>query len=71
MNPFDARVEERGGDRWVVSEAFELRLPPNLAAELDGWDGNPDDVEFGIRPEHVFDAGVRGDPGRVSGSTCA
>ena len=63
MNFFAARIEERGGEWWVVSDAFELRLPDEHDARLRGWTGDPGNVEFGIRPEHLFDVGVQGDPG--------
>ncbi|WP_313693008.1 ABC transporter ATP-binding protein [Halorarum halobium] len=63
MNFFAARVEERGGDWWVVSDAFELRLPDEHDAKLREWTGDLENAEFGVRPEHLFDVAVEGDPG--------
>ncbi|QLG28221.1 ABC transporter ATP-binding protein [Halorarum halophilum] len=63
MNFFTARVEERGGEWWVVSDAFDLRLPDEHDAKLREWTGDLGNAEFGVRPEHLFDVAVQGDPG--------
>jgi multiple sugar transport system ATP-binding protein len=56
MNFFDTSLEERDGEFWVVSELFELALPDAMDDRIRSWDGDPDDIEFGVRPEDLSDA---------------
>ncbi|MFB6154900.1 MAG: ABC transporter ATP-binding protein [Haloferacaceae archaeon] len=62
MNFFEVALEERGDETWVVSDTFELRLPEELVAPLASWDGDRSRVDFGIRPENLYDASLREDP---------
>ena len=61
MNFFDASVEEREGTFFVVSESFDLELPPQKAAKLEDYSGDLSRVEFGVRPEDLFDTAVHGE----------
>ena len=63
MNFFEADVEERGDDYWAVSDVFELRFPEAYGDHIERWDGHLSEAAFGIRPEHMFDASLRDDPG--------
>lgn len=58
MNFFDCELAERDGERWVVSDVFELRLPESMAAKLDSWEGSTENLVFGVRPEDVTDTTV-------------
>ena len=62
MNFFEAALEDRDGDIWVVSDTFELRLPEELVANLGSWSGDRSSVDFGIRPENLFDVALRDEP---------
>ncbi|WP_276302287.1 ABC transporter ATP-binding protein [Halorussus lipolyticus] len=50
--------DERDGDLWLLSEAFELALPDEMAAALSSWDGDRERLVFGIRPEDLQDAAL-------------
>lgn len=58
MNFFDVRAETDDDGVRVVGSAFDLRLPPSLAGALDGWDGDSDRLELGVRPEAFEDAAL-------------
>jgi multiple sugar transport system ATP-binding protein len=58
MNFFDCELDERDDGLWVRSDVFELRLPDEMAAKLDAWDGDTDNLVFGVRPEDVTDTTV-------------
>ncbi len=62
MNFFDASVEERDGEMVVVSEAFELTLQEAHAKTLREYDGDTSNMEFGVRPEDLYDASVMSPP---------
>jgi multiple sugar transport system ATP-binding protein len=58
MNFFDCDITERDGDLWVVSDVFELKLPEPMATKLDSWDGDVENLVFGVRPEDMTDTTV-------------
>lgn len=58
MNFFDASLEERDGEYWIVTNGFEVALPATMTDSVASWDGDPDDLEFGIRPENLSDAAL-------------
>ena len=58
MNFFDISLSERNDDYWVVSEMFELALPETMAERIRSWDGNSENLEFGVRPEDLSDAAL-------------
>jgi multiple sugar transport system ATP-binding protein len=53
MNLLDARLEAEDGVLVVSGHDFSLRVPPERAAGLDPYVGDP--VVVAIRPEHLFD----------------
>jgi multiple sugar transport system ATP-binding protein len=61
MNFFDVSLEERNDEYWVVSEMFELALPDMMGDRIRSWDGDMSNLEFGIRPEDLTDAGLHTD----------
>jgi len=61
MNFFDCELGERDDGLWVVSDVFELKLPESMAAKLDAWDGDTDNLVFGVRPEDMTDTTVVGE----------
>jgi multiple sugar transport system ATP-binding protein len=63
MNFFDCAVEEREGAHWAVADLFDLRFPDQETATIEAWDGDRSAATFGVRPEHMFDAELQGDPG--------
>jgi multiple sugar transport system ATP-binding protein len=56
MNFFDISLEERDGEFWIVSEMFELALPDAMTDRVRSWNGDPNDLTFGVRPEDLSDA---------------
>ncbi|WP_158056307.1 ABC transporter ATP-binding protein [Halorussus halophilus] len=58
MNFFDVSLAEREDGLWLVSEAFELAVPDEMADKLDSWEGNRDELVFGVRPENLHDAAL-------------
>ncbi len=58
MNFFDATLVERDDGYRVVGDAFELAVPDAFTDALASWDGDPDDLEFGVRPQQFADAAL-------------
>lgn len=58
MNFFDVSLDERNNEYWVSSEMFELALPNTMAERVRSWDGDLNNLEFGIRPEDLSDAAL-------------
>ncbi len=53
MNFIDCQLVERDGGFWVDTGAFQVRMPDAQNGELGTYAGKP--MEFGIRPEDIFD----------------
>ncbi|MFC7044253.1 ABC transporter ATP-binding protein [Halobacteriaceae archaeon GCM10025711] len=60
MNFFDVTLVDRDDDRWVSCDAFDLALPDAASEAVASWDGDPDALEFGVRPQHFADADLQG-----------
>lgn len=58
MNLLNARVEESNGDLRVKGHGFEFTAPEALKPGFSKAAGQ--DVILGIRPEHIYDRGARG-----------
>jgi multiple sugar transport system ATP-binding protein len=50
--------DEKAADYWLLSEAFELAVPDEMAAKLATWDGDHERLTFGVRPEDLRDAAL-------------
>jgi multiple sugar transport system ATP-binding protein len=53
MNFLDAVVEKRGADTFLKVAGFDIKLPADKAAAVEGYEGKT--VVMGIRPEHLLD----------------
>ncbi|MFB6160892.1 MAG: ABC transporter ATP-binding protein [Haloferacaceae archaeon] len=58
MNFFSVRAETDDEGARAVGDSFDLRLPPHLVEALEGFSGDPDELDLGIRPEAFEDAAV-------------
>jgi multiple sugar transport system ATP-binding protein len=58
MNFFDVTLHERNDGYRLVGDAFELAVPDAFADALASWDGDPGDLEFGVRPQQFADAAL-------------
>ncbi|WP_458209428.1 ABC transporter ATP-binding protein [Haladaptatus sp. NG-SE-30] len=58
MNFFDVEFVERDGDHRLVSDAFELTIPEDVASKLERWEGDHGRLVFGVRPENLHDASL-------------
>jgi multiple sugar transport system ATP-binding protein len=62
MNFLDAVVEKKGADTFLKVADFDIKLPADKAAAVEGYEGKT--VVMGIRPEHLND-----DPEVIAKST--
>jgi len=58
MEFFDCTVVERDGRLLVETDGFALALPARAVAAYEAYDGPPDGLELGIRPEDIEDASL-------------
>jgi multiple sugar transport system ATP-binding protein len=55
MNFFDVTVRKEGNGHVAESDVFEIGLSSDLAADVEEWDGDLDDLTLGLRPEDIHD----------------
>ncbi|PSP43315.1 glycerol-3-phosphate ABC transporter ATP-binding protein [Halobacteriales archaeon QH_6_64_20] len=55
MNNGDVTVRKEGNGHVAESDVFEIGLSSDLAADVEEWDGDLDDLTLGLRPEDIHD----------------
>ena len=54
MNFFEAEVIDKGGELFIRTDSFEVKLPEKYKRSIE--ESNKKNFIFGIRPEHIFDS---------------